>query len=266
MINLDTSNNSSLLQQVQKKQDSLLEKLASGKRVNSAADDSSAQQIIDRLTSQVEGNRQAISNAYDGVSLTQVAEGGLSGINNDVNRIRELSVQAGNGILTSADRRALQSEISQLQENIGQTIEQTNFAGQPLLSQQGSIDFQVGANPGQQIGVNTQDLAAQLEGVLNLDVSTTQGAEEALEIADNAQQLVGETRAELGATQNQFESAARNLSQADTNLSAARSRLQDTDFAQATSDSIATGIQGQAALTVQAQANQQQGQVLSLLS
>ncbi|GAC15221.1 flagellin N-terminal helical domain-containing protein [Aliiglaciecola lipolytica] len=266
MINLDTSNNSSILQQLQQKQETLFEKLASGKRVNSAADDSAAQQIIDRLTTQVEGNRQAISNAYDGVSLSQVAEGGLSGISTDVNRIRELSVQAGNGLLNDSDREALQSEIAQLQSNITQTIEQTNFGGKSLLSGDGNIEFQVGANSGQRIGVQTQDVGAQLDDVLNIDVSTSAGAQEALEIADNALEFVGGAQAELGATQNQFESAARNLSQSDVNLSAARSRLQDTDFAQATADSIASGIQGQAALTVQAQANQQQGQVLSLLS
>lgn len=266
MIEFNPSNNSSSLQQLQQKQETLFERLSSGKKVNSAADDSAAQQIIDRLTTQVEGNRQAISNAYDGVSLTQVAEGGLSGINNDINRIRELSVQAGNGILSDADRGALQSEISQLQDNITQTIEQTNFGGQPLLNQDGNIDFQVGANAGQQISVETQDVAARLDDVLNVDVSTNEGAEQALQIADEALELVSSTRADLGATQNSFESAARNLSQADVNVSAARSRLQDTDFAQTTADSIATGVQSQAALTVQSQANQQQGQVLALLS
>lgn len=266
MIEFNPSNNSSSLQQLQQKQETLFERLSSGKKINSAADGSAAQQIIDRLTTQVEGNRQAISNAFDGISLTQVAEGGLSGINEDVNRIRELSVQAGNGILTDADRNALQSEISQLQENITQTVDQTTFGGQPLLNQDGNINFQVGANAGQQIGVETQDVAAQLDDILNVDVSTTAGAEEALLVADEALELVGSTIAELGATQSSFESAARNLSQADTNLSAARSRLQDTDFAQSTADSIATGVQGQAALTVQAQANQQQGQVLALVS
>lgn len=266
MIEFDTGSNASLLQQLQQRQETLFERLSSGRRVNSAADDSAAQQIIDRLTTQVEGNRQAISNAFDGVSLAQVAEGGLSGINEDVNRIRELSLQAGNGLLTDADRNALQSEISQLQENITQTIDQTTFGGRELLTENGSLDFQVGANAGQQIGVQTEDIASQLEGVLTVDVSTQQGAEEALEAADEALEVVGGARAELGATQNQFESAARNLSQADVNVAAARSRIQDTDFAQATSESIATGIQSQAALTVQAQANQQQGQVLSLLS
>jgi flagellin len=266
MIGLNTDSNSSFLQQIQQKQETIFEKLASGKRINSAADGAAAQQIIDRLTTQVEGNRQSIANAYDGVSLAQVAESGLSGINNDVNRIRELSIQAGNGILSDADRQAIQSEVTQLQENISQTIEQTEFAGKSLLSSDGNIDFQVGANAGQKIGVGTQDVAAGLTDILNVDLSTAQGAEDALAAADSASEFVGSARSDLGATQNRFESAARNLSQTDVNVSAARSRIQDTDFAQATSENAAAGILGQTSIAVQVQANQQQGQVLSLLN
>ena len=266
MISFNTGSNTSLLQQVQNKQESILEKLSSGKRINSAADGAAAQQIIDRLTGQFEGNRQSISNAYDGVSLTQVAEVGLAGINQDVNRIRELSVQSGNGLLSDSDRRAIQSQVTQLQENISQTIEQTEFAGKSLLSRDGSIDFQVGANGGQKIAVATQDVAASLNDILNVDLSTAQGAEDALAIADNASEFVGSARADLGATQNQFESAARNLTQSDVNVSAARGRIQDTDFAQAASENVAAGILSQASLAVQVMANQQQGQVLSLLN
>ena len=266
MFKIDSGSNTSLLQQVQNKQESILEKLSSGKRINSAADGAAAQQIIDRLTTQTEGNRQSISNAYDGVSLTQVAEGGLAGINQDLNRIRELSVQSGNGLLSDSDRQAIQSEVTQLQENISQTIEQTRFAGKSLLSSDGNIDFQVGANAGQKIGVATQDVAASLNDILNVDLSTAQGAEDALAIADDATEFVGSARADLGATQNQFESVARNLTQTDVNVSAARSRIQDTDFAQATSENAAAGVLGQSALSVQAQANQSQGQVLTLLS
>ena len=266
MINFNTDSNPALLQQVQQRQDTLLERLATGRRVNSAADDSAAQQIIDRLTSQVEGNRQSIANAYDGVSLAQVAESGLQGINDDAQRIRELSVQAGNGALNDADRQALQSEITQLQDNITQTIEQTNFGGRSLLSSNGSIDFQVGANAGQQISVSTNDVQAELNDLLNVDVSTAAGAQNALDVADVALEFVGSARGDLGAVQNQFESAARNLSQTDINVSAARSRIQDTDFAQTTSESAAAGVLGQSAISVQAQANQSQGQVLTLLS
>jgi|TARA_B110000902_G_C14287431_1_gene579440 flagellin len=266
MFKIDSGSNTSLLQQVQNKQESILEKLSSGKRINSAADGAAAQQIIDRLTTQTEGNRQSISNAYDGVSLTQVAEGGLAGINQDLNRIRELSVQSGNGLLSDSDRQAIQSEVTQLQENISQTIEQTRFAGKSLLSSDGNIDFQVGANAGQKIGVATQDVAASLNDILNVDLSTAQGAEDALAIADDATEFVGSARADLGATQNQFESVARNLTQTDVNVSAARSRIQDTDFAQTASENVAAGILSQTSLAVQGMANQQQGQVLSLLN
>ncbi|MBU3003245.1 flagellin [Paraglaciecola arctica] len=266
MIGFNTESNTSLLQQVQNKQESILEKLASGKRINSAADGAAAQQIIDRLTTQVEGNRQSISNAFDGVSLAQVAEGGLANINQDVNRIRELSVQSGNGLLSDSDRQAIQAEVSQLQENISQTVQQTEFAGKPLLSSEGNIDFQIGANAGQKIAVSTSDVSSSLNDILNVDLSTAQGAEDALQVADDAAEFVNSARADLGATQNQFESAARNLTQTDVNVSAARSRIQDTDFAQATSENAAASILSQSSLAVQGIANQQQGQVLSLLN
>ena len=203
---------------------------------------------------------------YDGISLAQVAEGGLSGINNDVSRIRELTLQAGNGIMSDADRQAVQAEISQLQQNISQTIEQTSFAGKPLLSEDGAASFQVGPNAGQSVDVETRDIASQLSGVLNIDVSGGGNVADALDAADAALQTVGDTRTDLGATQNALTSTARNLTQADVNTQAARSRIQDTDYAAAASQSAAADTLGQAALTVQAQANQQQGQVLSLLN
>jgi flagellin len=170
-MQINNSSSTSLIGQIQEKQDNLFEKLASGKKVNNALDDASAQQIIDRLTSEVEGNRQSLNNVYDGISVAQVAEGGLGSINDDVNRIRELTLQSGNGVLSSGDRRAIQSEITQLQENISQTIEQTNFAGKPLLSENGSLDFQSGANANQSISINTQDIASQLGGVLSIDIT-----------------------------------------------------------------------------------------------
>lgn len=258
--------NSSILSQVQQKRETLFEQLSSGKRVNDASDDAAAQLIIDRLTSQVEGNRQAISNAYDGVSLAQIAEGGLEGINQDANRIRELTLQAGNGALGDADRDAIQSEITQLQDNISQTIQQTEIGGKPLLSEDGEIQFQVGANPDQTVGVQTSDIGNQLGNLLSIDLSSGTSVEDALNAADEAIQTIGGARSELGAVQNRFESTARSLSEADSNAAAARSRIQDLDYAQAASAQATNDTLGQAALSVQAQANQQQGQVLSLLS
>ena len=109
-------------------------------------------------------------------------------------------------------------------------------------------------------------LAANLTDVLNVDLSTAQGAEDALVAADDAAEFVGAARADLGATQNQLESAARNLTESNINVAAARGRIQDTDYAQATADSASANILGQASISVQVQANQQQGQVLSLLN
>ena len=243
------SSTSSILSQVQEKQESLMEKLASGKKVNDATDGAAAQQIIDRLTSEVEGNRQAINNVYD-----------------DVNRIRELTLQSGNGVLSDGDRRAIQSEITQLQENISQTIEQTNFAGKPLLSDTGSLEFQSGSSTGQSISINTQDIAANLNDVLSIDITAGTSVEDSLGAADAAIETLGSARGDLGATQNRFESAARTLTQANVNTAESRSRIQDLDFAQAASERASNDVLGQAALTVQAQANQQQNQVLSLLS
>ena len=256
----------SLIGQIQERQNSLLEKLASGKQVNNATDGAAAQQIIDRLTSEVEGSRQAVSNVYDGISLAQVAEGGLSSINDDVNRIRELTLQSGSGILSDGDRQALQSEISQLQDNISQTIEQTNFAGKPLLSEDGALSFQVGANAGNSVDIETQDFASQLSSVLSIDLTSGTSINDALSAADDAIELVGGAQGELGATQNALQSTARNLTQANVNAAESRSRIQDLDFAQATSQQAANDVLSQSALTVQAQANQQEGQVLALLS
>jgi len=266
MIKFDNNNTGSLLQQVQQKQSSLMEKLASGKQVNSAADGPAAQLIIDRLTSQTEGSRQAISNAYDGISLAQVAESGLANITDDANRIRELSVQAGNGALNDADRQALQSEISALQENINLTVEQTNFAGKPLLSGGQDISFLVGSSSGNNIDVETNNVTDSISDLLSIDVTNAESRQQALDIADASLESIGGFRGDLGATQNQFASAARVLTESSINSETARSRIQDLDYAQATSDMAAAQVQGQASLSVQAQANQQQGQVLALLS
>ena len=168
--------------------------------------------------------------------------------------------------LTPGDRRAIQAEITQLQENITQTVEQTNFAGKPLLSDNNTLNFQSGASAGQSIAIETQDIAAQLSGVLTIDVTSGSSLNDALTAIDDAIETVGGARGELGAVQNRFESAARTLTQSNINTAQARSRIEDLDFAQASSQRAANDVLGQAALTVQAQANQQEGQVLALLS
>lgn len=265
---MNINSNSPIFQSdgVQIQQKDLSEKLASGKKVNNAIDGASAQQIIERLTSEVEGKRQAITNVFDGISFTQTAESGLSNINSDVDRIRELTVQSGNGILSAADRDAIQLEITQLQKNISQTIEQTNFAGRPLLSGDDSISFQAGVGANQSISVDTQNVASEIGGILNINITSGTSVNDALSEADQALEFIGSARSELGATQNQFESVARGLTQGNIDAAESRGRIQDLDFAQATSQSVINDIRSQAALTVQAQANIQEGQALALLS
>jgi flagellin len=243
-----------------------MEKLASAKRVNSASDDVAASQIIQSMSAQITGNQQSVRNAYDGISVSQVAEGALAGISDDVNRIRELSVQAGNGMLNADDRQSIQNEIAQLQGNIGNTISSTEFNGNALLSSNGQLGFQTGANQGQVTDVQTFDVTAGIASLLSVDVTATGGVNSALNAADTALDYVGEARGTLGASQNQFASVARQLVSSDITTQAARSRINDTDFAKTASELAASNVLQQSAIAMQAQANQQQGQVLALLS
>ncbi|NTS75348.1 flagellin [Catenovulum sp. SM1970] len=261
------SSSGGLLDQIQKKQEDNLEKLASGKKINKAADGAAAQQIIDQLTAESNAYQQSIRNSYDGVSVAQVADGALQGISQDTQRIRELTLQAGSGILSDGDRQAIQAEISGLQENIQSTVENTEFNGQSLFTQDGELSFQVGSGPGQTKSIDTSDLATQFDnlGLNSIDVTAPGGVDAALSSLDDISSLVGEQRGDLGATQNSFESIIGNLNTTNENVQAARSRLQDTDYAQATAERTQNDILSQSTISVASQANQQASQVLGLL-
>ncbi|MCU4674723.1 flagellin [Catenovulum sp. 2E275] len=265
-VNGVSSNNASILEQLNKKQDTVFEQLASGKKVNKSADAAAAQQIIDRLTAESNAYQQSSRNAYDGISLSQVADGALQGINEDAQRIRELTLQSGSGILTDADRQAIQSEISGLQQNIQDTINNTEFNGQALFNQDNEFSFQVGSGAGQKTSVNTSDLASQLSGLQNIDVTNGSDLTSSLESLDSALSFIGSERGELGAQQNAFASIINNLSTTNVNVQAAQSRLQDTDYAQAASAQAQNDVLTQSSTAVAAQARQNQQQVLNLLS
>ncbi|MFY8272907.1 flagellin [Pseudoalteromonas sp. SSDWG2] len=239
------------------------QQLASGKRVNSAADDAAALQIIDRLTSQQNGYAQASRNAYDGISYAQVSESALGNVNDAVSRIRELSIQSGNGALTDSDRQALQEEVVQLQDEISTTLEQANFAGKPLFNGE-DVSFQIGADANQ-----TNTLSAPNSDFLNaintIDISTQAGVDSALQIADDASQLVNEQRAQLGAFENALSSNIRSLSQQNENIAASQSRIQDADYARAVSERTANDILSQASIALRGQANQSAASILGLL-
>ena len=246
------------------------ERLSSGFRINSAADDAAGLQISDRMTSQVQGLNQAVRNANDAISLSQTAEGALNETTTALQRIRQLAVQSQNGINSSADRVALQKEVSALKAEISRISTDTQFNGVNILNGSFSAAFLVGANSGQTISVNLSttngaSLGASGLGVGTIDISTANGASSALTAIDDAISSIGGTRADLGALQNRFQSTIRNLSNISENISAARSRIRDTDFAAETADLTRNQITQQASTTVLSQANQRPQAALQLL-
>ncbi len=244
------------------------ERLSSGFRINRAADDAAGLQITDRMTTQIQGLNQAVSNANDAISLTQTAEGALAEVTTSLQRIRQLAVQSQNGINTSADRAALQKEVSALKTEISRVSQTTQFAGVDLLSGDYSAAFLVGANGGQTISVNLSrsgGYGASGLSIGDLTVATASDASAALTSIDNAISTIGAVRADLGALQNRFSSTIRNLSNISENVSAARSRIRDTDFATETAELTRNQIVQQASLSVLSQANQRPQSALTLL-
>ncbi|WP_127021437.1 flagellin N-terminal helical domain-containing protein [Rheinheimera mangrovi] len=249
--------------------DTAFQRLSSGFRINSAADDAAGLQISNRLTSQVNGLDQAIRNANDGISLSQVAEGAMDEITNALQRIRVLAVQSQNGINSSSDRVALQKEVAALKTEISRIATTTQFGGVKLLDGSYSSTFLVGANAGQTISVNISRVGGGFGssglGIGGLNINTLAGASRALTQIDAAINVIDSKRADLGAIQNRFQSTIRNLSNIVENISAARSRIKDTDFAKETADLTRSQILQQASTTILSQANQRPQAALSLL-
>ncbi|MBU1437215.1 MAG: flagellin FliC [Gammaproteobacteria bacterium] len=249
--------------------DTAFQRLSSGLRINSAADDAAGLQISNRLTSQIQGLDQAIRNANDGISLAQVAEGAMDEITGALQRIRVLSVQSQNGINSSSDRLALQKEVSALKAEISRIASTTQFGGVKLLDGKYSSTFLVGANAGQTISVNISRQGGGFGtsglGLSNLSISSLAGASRALASIDSAIGVIDSKRADLGAIQNRFQSTIRNLSNIVENVSSARSRIKDTDFAKETAELTRSQILQQASTTILAQSNQRPQSALSLL-
>ena len=236
------------------------ERLSSGFRINSAKDDAAGLQISDRITSQIMGLDQAVRNANDGISLAQVAEGAMQEITTALQRIRVLAIQAQNGINTSADRLALQKEVSALKLEISRIAATSQFAGGDILTGSFSTAFLVGAQAGQFISFNLSRTGGYgfsgLTNGSNASVLTAAQASATLPIIDSAISAIDAKRADLGAVQNRFQSTIRNLSNISENASAARSRIRDTDFATETAELTRWQIIQQASTTVLSQANQ----------
>lgn len=278
--------------------DSSFKRLSSGFRINSAADDAAGLQISNRLTSQINGLNQAVRNANDGISLAQTAEGSLDETTNMLQRMRTLSIQASNDSNTDQDRLALQNEADQLREEINRVASQTSFGGQNLLDGSYSARFQVGAEGGQTISFSMTSIttntggsidvqanggftmsgiagAASAVGTLttlgstvtatNLSLTSIANAQNLISTIDAMIAVVDSKRSELGAVQNRFSSTIRNLSNVAENVTAARSRVRDTDFATETAELTRNQILQQASTSILSQANQRPQTALSLL-
>ncbi len=265
-----------------------LSRLSSGLRINSAKDDAAGLAISERMTAQIRGLNQAARNANDGISLAQTAEGAMVEVTNNLQRIRELAVQASNDTNTDDDRNALQAEVKQLKLEIKRVAEQTKFNGTALLDGTfTSKSFQVGANTAETISIDnivnidkdttdenagaiaddssTSTLTTTSVNFSDLKVSTFAEAQTTLTAVDDALQIVNSSRANLGAIQNRFSSAIASLQTTSENLSASRSRIQDADFAAETAAMTRAQILQQAGVAMLSQANALPNNVLSLL-
>lgn len=297
--------------------DTSFQRLSSGLRINSAADDAAGLQISDRLESQIQGLNQGNRNANDGISLAQTAEGAMDEVTQMFQRMRTLAQQAANGSNTDEDRLALQEEIRALSEEVNRVASDTTFGGQNLLDGSYEANFQVGADTLQTIGFSMKTVGTSANGANSLSgqggftlsgiagiasaitgealstlttamttvlgtsadavdfagvftqtgisVSTQANAQAVLAGVDALIAVVDKKRAELGAVQNRFQSTIRNQSNISENLSAAKSRIKDADFAAETAALTRNQILQQASQTILSQANQRPQAALSLL-
>ncbi len=243
-------------------------RISSGERINSAADDAAGLSISSRMATQLGGLSTSIRNTGDGVSFVQVEQGALSTISDNLQRIRELSVQAANGALNSSDRQALQKETDQLLESTQSILETSNFNGVQLLNDDSSQQFQVGPNVGDTITIEGNNIkeALESEGLFDVNLSTQRGASSALGVLDSSLGVISERGSELGAIENRFDSTITSLQETGINTAEAKSRISDTDIAKEASDLVTNQIKNQAQIAIQAQANGDRGLILQLLS
>ena len=260
------------------------QRLSSGKKINSAADDAAGLAISDKMRAQIKGLDMAAKNAEDATSLIQTAEGSLTEVTNMVQRIRELAVQAANDTNTTEDRGKIAQEMAQLYEEIDAIAGRTEFNGKTLTTGafavgQTDLHFQIGANSGQNLELNIGSMTANgLDESFGGDIRTAieglaAGTESIhgaswsgfLSAIDKALATVNDQRAALGASQNRLEYTVKNLNVSSENLSAAKSRIEDTDMAKEMMNLTAANVLQQAATSMLAQANQAPQSITQLL-
>jgi flagellin len=255
----------------QKTMDKSMGQLASGSRITKAADDAAGLSISEGMKGQIRSFKQALRNTNDGVSLLQVAEGGLGEISNIFTRMRELGIQAASDTIGDNERGFINQEVMQLMQEVDRIAGSTKFGSKNLLNGDGeTFDFQVGISGNGETDVisfnsSESDATASTLGVSGIDFSDKGGAKDALAILDEAQNKVNGYRANIGALQNRLSSTTENLGIQIENLSVANSRIRDTDVAESTAEMTKSNILLNASTSVLAQANEVPKQALRLL-
>jgi flagellin len=246
-----------------------MERLSTGKRINSAKDDAAGLAIATRMDAKVRGLNQAIRNANDGISLTQTAEGAMGEISNILVRLRELAVQAANGTLSDdEDRAVIATESTALIAQIDDIANRTAFNGITLLdTATNTINIQTGVDADDTVDLELSDLnsVVLLTSATAVDMTTADKATDSLTILDDAIDAVATARADVGAVQNRLEATVNNLTSTAMNLTEAKSRIEDADFSAESTRLASAQILAQASTAMLAQANQSQQGVLNLL-
>ncbi|MEM7690045.1 MAG: flagellin [Pseudomonadota bacterium] len=253
--------------QANDKLNSAFERLSTGRRINSAADDAAGLSIATGFTSDIRGINQGIRNANDGIALAQTAEGALEEVSNLLQRVRELGVQSQNGTLDDTDRGFLDTEVTEIAAQISDILTNTEFNGISVFGTSSGADVSVNIqlDAGRSVTLTSTAIDTTNLDAAGLDVSSATNAATAITNVDAGLQAVNTTRSSLGAGQNRLQAAINNLTTTSTNLADARSRIQDADFGAESTALAKAQILGQASTTILAQANQSQQNVLSLL-
>ncbi len=259
------------LEQNKRSQETSLERLSSGNRINRAGDDAAGLAISERIRASTRSLSQAGRNAQDGISLIQVAEGGTNEVSNILVRMRELSIQAASDTIGNKERSFIDKEVQQLRSEIDRISATTEFNGTKLLNGTApKLEVQVGLNNNAfedrlVIDSDKQNITTAALGIEGISTMSKEQAQLNLEKLDDALTRLNENRSALGALQNRLQSTITNISTYKENLDAARSRIRDTDMAAETSELTKSNILAQAGISVLSQANQNPQQVLKLL-
>ena len=262
------STSGNLLQQINRSQQSYqanLLRVSTGRRINSASDGAALSAMISRLDTEIRAATQATQNIGDALSLGAVADAGAQGVTDNIQRIRELSVQAANDTLTDSDRQTIQQEINQLRSGINDIASSTNFNQQNLLD--GSFtnqNFQVGSNASDSVNLSVGSLTTGALGLDSIDVTTSANARAAITSSSDALETTLSVRGQIGSFQNSMATRASNLVSSNIQNSATLSRMRDTDFASASTQLQMSLLQSSTSMAALAHYNVSENSILNL--